>query len=248
VIKQTNAITSFTAGGLTTPVNWAVGGHSEPRPAVLRGLRHGQGHAVRSRPEQGSERLQLLPFIEHEGEPGLPGPGRHARAALAGSRHGRAGACQPGPGRRHFLVQYECKPRVSARGFGRSGREGRAACNRSSSSLGGQDLGDRNCGTQSSASRRERASRSVNQSTSSCSCGAQFAGDAGPSPWDCPHSHLEVVGRPEERVLAEWPGQPDAQLFLHLTSKQHHLGASFALTWPPGRSHRSGYHSRSLER
>jgi branched-chain amino acid transport system substrate-binding protein len=32
VIKQTNAITSFTAGGLTTPVNWAVSGHSGHAP------------------------------------------------------------------------------------------------------------------------------------------------------------------------------------------------------------------------
>jgi ABC-type branched-subunit amino acid transport system substrate-binding protein len=32
VIKQTNAITAFTAGGLTTPVNWAVGGHSSHAP------------------------------------------------------------------------------------------------------------------------------------------------------------------------------------------------------------------------
>jgi branched-chain amino acid transport system substrate-binding protein len=32
VIKQTNALTSFTAGGLTTPVNWAVGGHSGHAP------------------------------------------------------------------------------------------------------------------------------------------------------------------------------------------------------------------------
>jgi ABC-type branched-subunit amino acid transport system substrate-binding protein len=32
VIKKTNAITSFTAGGLTTPVNWAVGGHSGHAP------------------------------------------------------------------------------------------------------------------------------------------------------------------------------------------------------------------------
>ena len=58
----------------------------QPRPALLRGLHHGQRHAVRSRPEQGSERLQLLPFSEHEGEPGLSGPSRHARAVLAGSR------------------------------------------------------------------------------------------------------------------------------------------------------------------
>jgi branched-chain amino acid transport system substrate-binding protein len=28
VVKQTNTLTNFTAGGLTTPVNWAVGGHS----------------------------------------------------------------------------------------------------------------------------------------------------------------------------------------------------------------------------
>jgi len=32
VIKQTNALTSFTAGGLTAPVNWAVGGHSGHAP------------------------------------------------------------------------------------------------------------------------------------------------------------------------------------------------------------------------
>ena len=32
VIKQTNALTAFTAGGLTTPVNWAVGGHSSHAP------------------------------------------------------------------------------------------------------------------------------------------------------------------------------------------------------------------------
>jgi branched-chain amino acid transport system substrate-binding protein len=32
VIKQTNAITSFTAGGLTTPVNWSVGGHTSHAP------------------------------------------------------------------------------------------------------------------------------------------------------------------------------------------------------------------------
>ena len=32
VIKQTNAITSFTAGGLTAPVNWAIGGHSGHAP------------------------------------------------------------------------------------------------------------------------------------------------------------------------------------------------------------------------
>ncbi len=32
VIRQTNALTSFTAGGLTTPVNWAVGGHSGHAP------------------------------------------------------------------------------------------------------------------------------------------------------------------------------------------------------------------------
>ena len=110
VIKQTNAITSFTAGGLTTPVNWAVGGHTEPCPAVLRGLRHGQGHAVRSRPEQGSERLQLLPFVEHEGEPGLSGPCRHARAALAGS---------PGWPSRCLLSPASCnRPRRDPSSFG----------------------------------------------------------------------------------------------------------------------------------
>jgi len=32
LIKKTNAITSFTAGGLTAPVNWAVGGHSGHAP------------------------------------------------------------------------------------------------------------------------------------------------------------------------------------------------------------------------
>jgi ABC-type branched-subunit amino acid transport system substrate-binding protein len=32
VIKKTNAMTAFTAGGLTTPVNWAVGGHSGHAP------------------------------------------------------------------------------------------------------------------------------------------------------------------------------------------------------------------------
>ena len=32
VVKKTNAITSFTAGGLTAPVNWAVGGHSGHAP------------------------------------------------------------------------------------------------------------------------------------------------------------------------------------------------------------------------
>jgi ABC-type branched-subunit amino acid transport system substrate-binding protein len=32
VIKKTNAITQFTAGGLTAPVNWAVGGHSGHAP------------------------------------------------------------------------------------------------------------------------------------------------------------------------------------------------------------------------
>jgi hypothetical protein len=32
VIKKTNAITSFTAGGLTAPVNWAVGGHTGHAP------------------------------------------------------------------------------------------------------------------------------------------------------------------------------------------------------------------------
>jgi ABC-type branched-subunit amino acid transport system substrate-binding protein len=32
VLKQTNAITSFTAGDLTAPVNWAVGGHSGHAP------------------------------------------------------------------------------------------------------------------------------------------------------------------------------------------------------------------------
>jgi ABC-type branched-subunit amino acid transport system substrate-binding protein len=32
VIKQTNEITSFTAGDLTAPVNWAVGGHSGHAP------------------------------------------------------------------------------------------------------------------------------------------------------------------------------------------------------------------------
>ena len=32
VIKQTNSLTSFTAGGLTAPVNWAVGGHQGHAP------------------------------------------------------------------------------------------------------------------------------------------------------------------------------------------------------------------------
>ena len=32
VIKQTNALTSFTAGGLTAPVDWAVGGHAGHAP------------------------------------------------------------------------------------------------------------------------------------------------------------------------------------------------------------------------
>ena len=32
MIKQTNAITSFTAGGLTARVNWAVGGHRGQAP------------------------------------------------------------------------------------------------------------------------------------------------------------------------------------------------------------------------
>lgn len=32
VIKKTNALTAFTAGGLTTPVNWAVGGHRGHAP------------------------------------------------------------------------------------------------------------------------------------------------------------------------------------------------------------------------
>ena len=61
-------------------------GSHQPCPAVLRRLRHGQRHAVRSRPEQRSERLELFPFPEHEGEPGLPGPSRYTRATLAGSR------------------------------------------------------------------------------------------------------------------------------------------------------------------
>jgi len=32
VVKQTNTLTSFTAGGLTTPVNWAQGGHGGHAP------------------------------------------------------------------------------------------------------------------------------------------------------------------------------------------------------------------------
>jgi ABC-type branched-subunit amino acid transport system substrate-binding protein len=32
VVKQTNSLTSFTAGGLTAPTNWAVGGHSGHAP------------------------------------------------------------------------------------------------------------------------------------------------------------------------------------------------------------------------
>jgi Periplasmic binding protein len=32
VIKETNTLTDFTAGGLTVPVNWAVGGHSGHAP------------------------------------------------------------------------------------------------------------------------------------------------------------------------------------------------------------------------
>jgi ABC-type branched-subunit amino acid transport system substrate-binding protein len=32
VVKQTNALTSFTAGGLTAPVDWAVGGHAGHAP------------------------------------------------------------------------------------------------------------------------------------------------------------------------------------------------------------------------
>ncbi len=32
VVKQTNAVTSFTAGGLTAPVDWAVGGHHGHAP------------------------------------------------------------------------------------------------------------------------------------------------------------------------------------------------------------------------
>ena len=83
VIKQTNAITSFTAGGLTTPVNWAVGGHSGHAPAVLRCLHRRQGHEVRPDVEQGPERVQLLPVGQHEGEPRVPAPVGHSSASLA---------------------------------------------------------------------------------------------------------------------------------------------------------------------
>jgi len=56
VIKKTNQITSFTAGGLTAPVNWAVGGHRGHAPpycvayVVAKGTQYvptlNQGHNV----------------------------------------------------------------------------------------------------------------------------------------------------------------------------------------------------------
>ena len=65
------------------------------RPAVLRGLHRRERHAVRPGAQQGAERLQLLPLVQHEGKSGVPRPARHPGAALArtggvASSHGQS--------------------------------------------------------------------------------------------------------------------------------------------------------------
>ena len=52
VIAQTNKMTAFTAGGLTTPTNWTTGAR-RARPALLRGLHTGQGGQVRAGAQHG---------------------------------------------------------------------------------------------------------------------------------------------------------------------------------------------------
>ena len=83
VIKQTNAITSFTAGGLTAPGE--LGGRRSQWPSPRRTAWPTSSPGTQFVPmlNKRPERLQLLQVGQHEGEPRVPGPARHSSASLA---------------------------------------------------------------------------------------------------------------------------------------------------------------------
>ena len=96
VIKEDNSITAFTAGGLDAPVNWKSAGHSGHAPPYCLAYIKVVREPVRPHPEQGEERLQLLPVDQPEEGPGLPAAARHASARLIAA--GGQGAARVGTG------------------------------------------------------------------------------------------------------------------------------------------------------
>ena len=82
VIKEDNSLTAFTAGGLTSPVNWKDAGHTGHAPPYCSRLHQGGPGQVRTCPEQGGERVQLLRVDQPEEGPSVPASARHPRSRL----------------------------------------------------------------------------------------------------------------------------------------------------------------------
>ncbi len=82
VIKEDNSITSFTAGGLQSPVNWKDAGHSGHAPPYCLAYIKVSGDKYEPTLNKGTERLHLLRVSQPEEGPGLPAAARNARPGL----------------------------------------------------------------------------------------------------------------------------------------------------------------------
>ena len=99
VIKQDNSLTSFTAGGLTTPTNWKDAGHSGHKPPYCNAFIKVSGDKYVPTLNKGKNVFVCFRVHQSEEGPGVPLAGRNAGPCLSGSDHrGRINrSCSPPP-------------------------------------------------------------------------------------------------------------------------------------------------------
>ncbi len=74
VIKQTNMITAFTAGGLTSPTNWAAGGHVGHKPPYCTAYIQAKGVKYVPALNTGQNVFNCFPSINPKSNPVFPVP------------------------------------------------------------------------------------------------------------------------------------------------------------------------------
>jgi ABC-type branched-subunit amino acid transport system substrate-binding protein len=74
VVKQTNTLTSFTAGGLTSPTNWAVGGHSGHKPPYCTAYIQARGTKYVATLNKGQNVFNCFQSINPKSNPVFPVP------------------------------------------------------------------------------------------------------------------------------------------------------------------------------
>ena len=74
VINQTNKITNFTAGGLTAPTNWAVGGHMGHKPPYCTAYIQAKGVKYVPALNKGQNVFNCFPSTNPKANPVFPVP------------------------------------------------------------------------------------------------------------------------------------------------------------------------------